>query len=58
MCNVIFKQSQGHETWNDNVDPKQGYNQAKFERSCINGVREKSEEICHLSPLNKCKKYI
>ena len=41
MCNVIFKQSQGHETWNDNVDPKQGYNQAKFERSRDNGVREK-----------------
>ena len=27
-----FKQSQGHQTYNENVDPKQGYNHAKFER--------------------------
>ena len=33
---------QGHQTYNDNVDPKQGYNHAKFERSCFNGVREKA----------------
>ena len=40
---VIFKQSQGHQTYNDNVDPQQGYNHAKFERSCFNGVREKAK---------------
>ena len=56
---VTLKQSQGHQTLNDNVDPKQGYNHAKFERSCfINIVREKAkiqeEEICQLSPLNMC----
>ena len=38
---VTFKQSQGHQTYNDNVDIKQGYNHAKFERSCFNGVQEK-----------------
>ena len=26
---------------NDSVDPKQGYNHAKFERSCFNGLLEK-----------------
>ena len=40
---VTLKQSQGHQTYIDNVDSKQGYNHAKFERSCINGVREKSQ---------------
>ena len=39
---VTLKQSQGHQTLNDNVDPKQGYNHAKFERSCFNGLREKA----------------
>ena len=28
---VTLKQSQGHQTYNDNVDPKQGFNHAKFE---------------------------
>ena len=27
---VTLKQSQGHQTYNDNVDSKQGYNHAKF----------------------------
>ena len=35
---VALKQSQGHQTYNDNVDPKQVYNHAKFERSCCNSV--------------------
>ena len=34
---VTLKQGQGHQTWNDNVDPKQDYNRAKFERSCFDG---------------------
>ena len=38
---MLLKQSQGHQTYDDNVDLKQGYNHAKLERSCINGVREK-----------------
>ena len=38
---VILKQDQGHQTYNDNVDPKKGYNHAKFDWSCFNGVREK-----------------
>ena len=39
---VILKQSQGRQTWNDNIDPKQGYITAKFERSYLNGVREQA----------------
>ena len=35
---VTLKLSQGHQTYNDNVDPKQGCNHAKFEISCFNGV--------------------
>ena len=30
---VTLKQGQGHKTLYDLVDPKQGYNQAKFERT-------------------------
>ena len=39
---VTLRQSQGHQTLNDNVDPKQAYNHAKFEKSCFHGVREKA----------------
>ena len=59
---VILQQSQGHQTYNGNVDRKQDYNHAKFERSCFNGVHEKAnvkgfsnEKISQLSPLNMCK---
>ena len=40
---MTLKQSQGHQTYNENVDPEQVYNHAKFERSRFNSVREKSE---------------
>ena len=33
---VTLKQSQGHHTYNESVDCKQGYNHVKFERSCFN----------------------
>ena len=38
---VTLKQSQGHQTYNENVDAKQGDNHAKFERSHFNSVEEK-----------------
>ena len=47
ICNVCFwctcdlEQVQGHQAHDDNVNPEQGYYQAKFERSCFNGVWEK-----------------
>ena len=42
---VTLKQSQGHQTQNGNIDPKQGYNHAKFETSCYNGVQEKANNF-------------
>ena len=30
------------QTYNDNIDPKQYYNHAKFQRSCFNGLQEKA----------------
>ena len=42
---VTLKQSQGHQAWNENVDLKQGYNHAKFERSCFNSVGKKSQHF-------------
>ena len=35
---------QGHQTYTDNLDPKQDYNHAKFERSCFNGVSSRKEK--------------
>ena len=40
---VTLKQSQGDQTKNDNVDPKQSYKHANFERSCFNDVWEKAK---------------
>ena len=63
---MTVKQSQGQQTYHENVDPDQGYNHAKFERSHLNSVQEKdkvtvslvffqSRNIC---PLNMCPKKI
>ena len=37
---MTLKQSQGNQTYHENVDPEQGYNRAKFERSRYNSVPE------------------
>ena len=39
---MTLKQGQGHQTWYELVDPKQGYNNAKFEKPRLNSVHEKS----------------
>ena len=47
---VTLKQSQGHQTYYDNVDSKHGYKHAKYESSCFDGVREKANvEVCFTS---------
>ena len=51
---VTLKQSQDHPTQNDNVDPKQGYNHAKLERSCFTGDREN----VNVNGVFQTKKYI
>ena len=38
---VILRHGQGHQTWNELVDPKQ-YNNAKFEEFRLNSVCEKA----------------
>ena len=38
---VTLKQSQGHQTYNGNADPGQGYKNAKFEKSHLNNIWEK-----------------
>ena len=54
---VTLKQSQDNQTQNNNVDPKQGYNYAEFEKFCLNGVQEKAnakvsfkKRTCQISP--------
>ena len=39
---MTLKQSQGHETYNNNAESKQGFIHAKSERSCFNGVKKKA----------------
>ena len=39
---VTLNQSQGQQTYHDNVKTEEGYNHAKFERSCFNGVQDKA----------------
>ena len=47
---VTLKQSQGHQTWYDLADPKQGYNNLKFEKPRLNNVCEKAnnKRFCHI----------
>ena len=60
---MTLKKSQGHQTQNDSVDPKQGYNHAKFEIFSCNAVQEQAiitdfflKETCQSSPYSKCNK--
>ena len=47
---MTLKQSQGHQTYNDNVDSKHGYNHAKYESSFFDGVQEKTNvKVCFTS---------
>ena len=41
---MTLKQSQGHKNCNENLDPKQGYHPAMFEKSHLNSVREKASD--------------
>ena len=54
---ATLKWGQGHQTWYEFLDPKQGYNHAKFERSPLNRVHKnanikaflKSENMSNIS---------
>ena len=55
---VTLKQSQGHKTYNDIVDSRQGYNHTKFQRSCLNGVREKGNVLSLFLFSKRGKNYV
>ena len=68
---VTLKQSEGHQTYNGNVNQKQGYKYAKFKRSCFNhnGVLKKptllfflsyfsNKELFQVPPLNMFEKKV
>ena len=40
---ATLKQGQGHQTWNELVDPKQGYDNAKFKKPLLNSANEKAK---------------
>ena len=42
QTHVTLKQGQGHQTRYELVDPKHGYNNAKFENPCLNNVHKKA----------------
>ena len=59
---MTLKQGQSHKPWHKLVDPKQGYNNAMFEKNCLQSVHEKAndkvfvnQETHQLSPLKMCK---
>ena len=39
---LILKQGQGHPTWYELLDLKQGHNHAKFVKPCLNHVHKKA----------------
>ena len=48
---VTLKQGQGHQTY-EMVDPKQGYNHAKFARPLLNNVPKKAHDKVFLKSGN------
>ena len=56
---MTLRQSHSHQTSNQNVDPEQGYNHAKFKRSHLNSVQERGNikgfSCEELPPSNMCE---
>ena len=55
---LCCEDSQGHQTWYESLDLKQGYNHAKFERHPKTASTKKflsNQKTCQLPPLNMCK---
>ena len=63
---MTMKQTHGHQTYNEAVDPKQDYNHPNSEISCFNSGCQKKAMLkafsvcvlirsCQLSPLNMCE---
>ena len=47
-----LKQGQGHQTWYKLVDPKQGYNNAKFEKSRLNSICQRANDNVFVRSVN------
>ena len=41
---VTLKEGEDHQTWYDVVNPKQGYNNTRFEKPHLNSVCEKAND--------------
>ena len=39
---VTMLQGQGHQTWHEQVQLKQGYSHSKFEKPCLNSIWKKA----------------
>ena len=52
---VTLKQSQGHQIYNENVDPEQGYNYAEFEK--LSRCPRKRQECLFVCFCFRTKKY-
>ena len=49
---VTLKQDRGHQTWYELADPKQVYDNAKFEKSRLNSLRERANDKVFLKSGN------
>ena len=60
LTNLWPWNSQGHQTYNDNVDPKskEGYNHNKFEWPWFDGMREKANFLFFFKQGNNYVKYL
>ena len=58
VTSVTLKRSQSHQIKNNNVDPKKGYNHAKFERSCFSVVSEKKQFDSFFVCFFQTRKYV
>ena len=53
---MTLKLGQGHQTWPELVDPKQGYNNAQLKKLLLNSVREKAKDKVFVkSGKSKCR---
>ena len=58
---MTLKQGQGHQNWYDLIDPKQGYNHAKFAEHTFNIITSSkilsNQEACQLSPVSMYRSF-
>ena len=55
---MTSKQSQGHQIYNENVDPEQGYIHVKFGRSCFSSVQQEKGNVHGFFQMRKYVNYL